>query len=156
MGTPARRCHPLLSGIANAAFYGGRLRDGCSASDRSPLLPGLPALAFVEVQGQAQVDGATRSSFNMAEVMQRLGAWAWAVPTVVGTTVIGCTIPWPSQELATRPLKDSVGRGHTVSQAASPDAGRAAAQLRGCHNAFGGLRGAPGVRSTVGGREGLR
>ncbi|GFR48250.1 hypothetical protein Agub_g10115, partial [Astrephomene gubernaculifera] len=61
------RCHPQLSGIANAAFYGGKLRDGCSASDRRPLLPCLPPLLFVEAQGQAQLDGFTRSSYNTAE-----------------------------------------------------------------------------------------
>ena len=32
------RCHPALSAVANACFYGGALEDGVQVSDRAPLL----------------------------------------------------------------------------------------------------------------------
>ena len=32
------RCHPSLSAVANACFYGGALADGVAARDRLPLL----------------------------------------------------------------------------------------------------------------------
>ena len=32
------RCHPALSAVANACFYGGALEDGVAARDRAPLL----------------------------------------------------------------------------------------------------------------------
>ncbi|GLC60082.1 hypothetical protein PLESTB_001571200 [Pleodorina starrii] len=96
------RCHPLLSGIANAAFYGGRLRDGCAASDRSPLLPGLPTLLFVEVAGQAQVDGATRSSYNMAEAHTVARAVAALLECGVEAEAVGVICFYRAQVAAIR------------------------------------------------------
>ena len=55
---PPPRCHPVLSFIPNYTFYSGRLLDGCSAAQRQPLLPGLPALGFCDVpNGQATYGG---------------------------------------------------------------------------------------------------
>ena len=44
------RCHPALSRIPNAVFYGGRLLDGCSEEQRTGLVAGLPPLTFVNVK----------------------------------------------------------------------------------------------------------
>ena len=60
------RCHPALSAIPNAAFYGGKLQNGCTALDRAPVLRGLPPLLFVEGGGQVQMEGG--SSYNRTEV----------------------------------------------------------------------------------------
>ena len=63
----ARRCHPDLSAVPNAAFYGGRLRDGVSAAQRRPLLPGLPPLVFLDVRGREAAGVGSRSACNRAE-----------------------------------------------------------------------------------------
>lgn len=44
------RCHPALSAVPNACFYGGLLLDGVAAAERAPLLPSLPALSFLDVR----------------------------------------------------------------------------------------------------------
>lgn len=63
------RCHPVLSAIPNESFYNHELRDGCVATDRAALLPGLPPLVFVDTgPGQAQYDSHTGSSLNHGEV----------------------------------------------------------------------------------------
>ncbi len=36
------RCHPSVSALPNQLFYGGRLRDGCTAAQRAPLVPLVP------------------------------------------------------------------------------------------------------------------
>ena len=64
---PARRCHPELSAVPNGAFYDGRLRDGVSAAQRRPLLPGLPPLVFADVRGREEVGAGSRSACNRAE-----------------------------------------------------------------------------------------
>lgn len=46
------RCHPDISAVPNAHFYGGRLLDGCTRDQRASLLPGLPSAAFLDVRGQ--------------------------------------------------------------------------------------------------------
>lgn len=51
---PPGRCHPDISAVPNAQFYGGRLLDGCTREQRASLLPGLPSLAFLDVRGQEQ------------------------------------------------------------------------------------------------------
>ena len=61
------RCHPEIAALANAAFYGGALRDGVSADARPPLLPGLPPVAFVPVPGGVSHAGGGRSPSNEAE-----------------------------------------------------------------------------------------
>jgi hypothetical protein len=43
------RCHPALSAMPNALFYGGRLLDGVTPQDRPPLLPSLPHQLFLDV-----------------------------------------------------------------------------------------------------------
>lgn len=48
------RCHPVIANIANVSFYGNRLRHGCTAEQRAPLLPGLPPLMWLDVLGQEQ------------------------------------------------------------------------------------------------------
>ena len=62
------RCHPAIAALANAAFYGGALRDGVSADARAALLPGLPPVAFVPVPGGvAHAGDGGRSPSNEAE-----------------------------------------------------------------------------------------
>jgi superfamily I DNA and/or RNA helicase len=63
----ARSCHPALAAIANAAFYGGSLLDGCSAAQRGPLLPGLQPLVFCDVRGREEAAAGSRSAANRAE-----------------------------------------------------------------------------------------
>nr|XP_014353426.1 PREDICTED: protein ZGRF1 [Latimeria chalumnae] len=60
------RCHPAISAIANDLFYEGRLLDGISEADRSPLLDWLPTLCFYSVKGVEQIerDG---SFYNLQE-----------------------------------------------------------------------------------------
>ena len=53
--------------MPNVAFYGGRLRDGVSAAQRRPLLPGLPPLVFVDVRGREEAGAGSRSACNRAE-----------------------------------------------------------------------------------------
>jgi len=63
------RCHPALSAVPNAAFYGGRLVDGVSETQRPPLLPHLPHLLFLDVAcGEAQA-GPDRSRYHDAEAV---------------------------------------------------------------------------------------
>jgi hypothetical protein len=67
------RCHPAIAAVPNAAFYGGRLRDGVSPEQRAPLMPalaGLPPVSWVELPGEAMAAGdpATRSAYNLVEV----------------------------------------------------------------------------------------
>ncbi|KFM27096.1 Uncharacterized protein C4orf21 [Auxenochlorella protothecoides] len=45
------RCHPVISQIPNRCFYGGQLLDGCSASQRGPVLPGLPPRLWIDPRG---------------------------------------------------------------------------------------------------------
>jgi hypothetical protein len=45
------RCHPALTALPNALFYGGRLLDGVSPSQRPPVLSQLPPLVFCDVRG---------------------------------------------------------------------------------------------------------
>lgn len=71
------RCHPDLSALPNELYYGGRLLDGCSREQRQPVVPGLPALSFVEVrEGQEQFDQG-RSCYNEREarVAVRVARW---------------------------------------------------------------------------------
>ncbi|KAG2493974.1 hypothetical protein HYH03_007901 [Edaphochlamys debaryana] len=96
------RCHPLLSGIANAAFYGGRLRDGCSAHQRPRLLPRLPALAVVEGGGAVCVDGATRSSYNLAEAQLVARAVAALLRQGVAAEAVGVICFYRAQVNAVR------------------------------------------------------
>ena len=64
------RCHPELSRIPNAQYYGGRLLDGCTEEQRAGLVTGLPPLTFVNVRCAPQLtrltDGETssRSAFR--------------------------------------------------------------------------------------------
>ncbi|TPX35866.1 hypothetical protein SmJEL517_g01695 [Synchytrium microbalum] len=44
------RCHPRISSIANELFYGNTLINGCTEEDLTPLIEGLPTLAFVDVE----------------------------------------------------------------------------------------------------------
>jgi len=60
------RCHPQISQVPNQHFYSGRLLDGCSVSDRPPLLPGLAPVTCVDVRGIEQQDN-RRSTFNIEE-----------------------------------------------------------------------------------------
>ena len=45
------RCHPTISGVANRLFYGGQLRDGVTAADRPPVVPGLPPVVLCRSDG---------------------------------------------------------------------------------------------------------
>ncbi|KAM6270227.1 5'-3' DNA helicase ZGRF1 isoform 2-T3 [Porphyrio hochstetteri] len=60
------RCHPAISAIANELFYEGKLIDGVSEEDRSPLLDWLPTLCFYSVNGVEQTER-DNSFYNMAE-----------------------------------------------------------------------------------------
>ncbi|NXV82115.1 ZGRF1 protein, partial [Atlantisia rogersi] len=60
------RCHPAISAIANELFYEGKLIDGVSKEDRSPLLDWLPTLCFYSVNGVEQTER-DNSFYNMAE-----------------------------------------------------------------------------------------
>ncbi|KAK9844143.1 hypothetical protein WJX81_005799 [Elliptochloris bilobata] len=79
------RCHPDLAAVPNAAFYHGRLRDGCTAAQRGPLLPGLPPLVFADVRGRAEACAGSRSTANRAE--------AAAVAQIVRQLVAGGVAP---------------------------------------------------------------
>jgi hypothetical protein len=81
----ARSCHPALSAIPNRCVYGGRLRDGVTAAQRGPLLPGLPPLAFVDVAGGVAQRGQGGSSSNR-----------WAPPLHGEGEVGGCSVCAPS------------------------------------------------------------
>ncbi|NXH16506.1 ZGRF1 protein, partial [Bucco capensis] len=61
------RCHPAISAIANELFYEGKLIDGVSERERSPLLDWLPTLCFYNVNGVEQIER-DNSFYNMAEV----------------------------------------------------------------------------------------
>jgi superfamily I DNA and/or RNA helicase len=61
------RCHPLISRIPCALFYGGRLVDGVSADDRDPLIDDLPTLCFYDVHSGQERKAASGSVYNMEE-----------------------------------------------------------------------------------------
>ena len=64
------RCHPALSAVANACFYGGVLVDGVDARDRAPLLrvaravthAGEPTAAEISAAEISPLDGALPST----------------------------------------------------------------------------------------------
>ena len=62
------RCHPALASVPNAAFYGGLLQTAVEATQRAPLLPGLPPLTFLDIrQGQEERQRGCGSMSNPAE-----------------------------------------------------------------------------------------
>ena len=74
------RCHPAIAGPANRFFYGGRLQDGVSATDRPPLVPGLPPLCFANVPRATQttLKGFGKSVANRAEA-EAVARLVWAL-----------------------------------------------------------------------------
>jgi superfamily I DNA and/or RNA helicase len=56
------QCHPAISGIANRLFYEGKLLDGVTPEQRSPLLPTLPTLYFCN-----SLRGTVYSSFSSTQ-----------------------------------------------------------------------------------------
>ncbi|KAJ7327032.1 hypothetical protein JRQ81_016791 [Phrynocephalus forsythii] len=60
------RCHPVISAIANDLFYEGKLLNGISEMDRTPLMEWLPTLCFYNVNGLEQMER-DNSFHNMAE-----------------------------------------------------------------------------------------
>lgn len=85
-----RRCHPELSCIPNSLFYGGQLQDGCTAEQRGSLVPGLPPLCFLDVQGQEQHHRGSGSISNpqeasvVAAAIQQLLSAPHIFPTDIG------------------------------------------------------------------------
>ena len=65
------RCHPQLSAIPNARFYGGKLLDGCTAAQLPPLAPDVPTLGFQDVRGQEARSGQSVSNAAEAAAVQR-------------------------------------------------------------------------------------
>lgn len=61
------RCHPAIAAVSNHSFYGGRLLDGCTLTQRGPLLPGLPPLLCLDVRGSQQYASGSGSASNQAE-----------------------------------------------------------------------------------------
>jgi len=74
------RCHPAIAGPANRLFYGGRLRDGVGATDRPPLVSGLPPLCFANVPRATQtaLKGFGKSVANRAEA-EAVARLVWAL-----------------------------------------------------------------------------
>ena len=64
---PACRCHPAISSTPNKLFYNGQLIDGCTASQRPALLPGLAPVCFLEVRGSQQYSKGSSSACNRPE-----------------------------------------------------------------------------------------
>jgi hypothetical protein len=65
------RCHPRLSAVPNALYYGGRLLDGVSEAERPRLLPSLPPLTVMDVScGNAR--SADAEVYLAARVVQTL------------------------------------------------------------------------------------
>ncbi|RUS34730.1 hypothetical protein BC938DRAFT_478851 [Jimgerdemannia flammicorona] len=64
----AIQCHPRISSISNILFYERRLINGVTMKDRAPLVADLPALCFVDVQGQEQQNPRSKSFNNEAEI----------------------------------------------------------------------------------------
>uniref|UniRef100_A0A6J0UI59 5'-3' DNA helicase ZGRF1 isoform X3 n=1 Tax=Pogona vitticeps TaxID=103695 RepID=A0A6J0UI59_9SAUR len=60
------RCHPAISAIASDLFYEGKLLNGISEMDRTPLMEWLPTLCFYNVNGLEQMER-DNSFHNMAE-----------------------------------------------------------------------------------------
>ena len=67
------RCHPYISALPNHLFYGGCLRDGISAEERPPLIPGWPTLAFLDVPAGQERSSGSGSFYNEAEISLLMG-----------------------------------------------------------------------------------
>lgn len=61
------RCHPLISRIPCDLFYGGRLHNGVSENDRSPLIDDLPTICFYDVYNGSEKKAGSGSMYNVEE-----------------------------------------------------------------------------------------
>jgi len=59
------RCHPRISGICNKLFYQGRIKDGISEDDRTPLF-GFPTICIFDIPHGQEVSSHS-SVMNQAE-----------------------------------------------------------------------------------------
>ncbi|ORX93560.1 P-loop containing nucleoside triphosphate hydrolase protein, partial [Basidiobolus meristosporus CBS 931.73] len=61
-------CHPAISALSNRLFYQSKLIDGVCESERQALVPDLPPLLFINVNGNEQQHSRSKSYFNSNEV----------------------------------------------------------------------------------------
>lgn len=61
------RCHPVISAISNNLFYDQQLVDGVTASERAPLVPFMPPLAFISIPNGRAFRGPDGSLGNKVE-----------------------------------------------------------------------------------------
>uniref|UniRef100_G1SSA6 5'-3' DNA helicase ZGRF1 n=1 Tax=Oryctolagus cuniculus TaxID=9986 RepID=G1SSA6_RABIT len=81
------RCHPAISAIANDLFYEGKLMNGISETDRSPLLEWLPTLCFYNVKGLEQIERGN-SFHNAAEA----GFTLKLIQSLIASGIVGSMI----------------------------------------------------------------
>eukprot|EP00474_Spongospora_subterranea_P009706 CRZ10164.1 hypothetical protein [Spongospora subterranea] len=64
------RCHPDISNLCNRLFYSQKILNGCTKEDRAAILPGLPALFFLDmpVESTRQMKTLNGSLYNPDEV----------------------------------------------------------------------------------------
>lgn len=124
------RCHPAISAIPNAHFYGNRLLDGCAPGQRPSLLPGLPNLVAVDIHGEERRrDGG--STYNLAEAEAVVGVVERALAAGVDPRRVGVICFFRAQVAAVRteltkaaPALQTAAEGAAAARAAA--AGRAA------------------------------
>ncbi|XP_004686539.1 PREDICTED: protein ZGRF1 [Condylura cristata] len=90
------RCHPTISAVANDLFYEGRLVDGVSEAERSPLLGWLPSLCFYNVLGLEQIER-DNSFHNVAEAAFTLKLIQSLVASGIAGALIGVITLYKSQ-----------------------------------------------------------
>jgi len=92
------RCHPAISGLANANFYDNQLLDGIAESARPSVFEGLPPVCFYDVQGGVEVSGHGGSYYNMAEAQQVVKMVAQLVGNGLGVDDIGVICLYRAQQ----------------------------------------------------------
>uniref|UniRef100_A0A8C4X0Z1 DNA2/NAM7 helicase-like C-terminal domain-containing protein n=1 Tax=Eptatretus burgeri TaxID=7764 RepID=A0A8C4X0Z1_EPTBU len=90
------RCHPAIGQLSGSLFYDGHLRNGVTATERSPAVHWLPTLALYNVSGQEQLtrDGSWQNDAETKLVVKLVEA---LVDDGVPGSHIGVITPYRAQ-----------------------------------------------------------
>lgn len=69
------RCHPTISGVCSRAFYGSRLLDGVTATERPAILDGLPPISAVNIISSEERRGDSFINEGEAGLIKELLQW---------------------------------------------------------------------------------
>jgi hypothetical protein len=72
------RCHPAIGSLASSLFYGGKLINGVSPEQRSPIIKGFSPIIFFDVASGIETAN-DAGSFANKEVNWRISFFTWLV-----------------------------------------------------------------------------